>query len=255
MGRSKTDELKENERIQRGIEIALATKTRATAAAHEQLEAAREKTAQGIEYAKETAKAMREGAGSVWDKGQGNIQRVRANVGQLAWRGSARDTLDSALRMEQWNTIKVQGAEELAIPARTEHTSCYHVSKGSTLRWSFRVKDHDVGFGVRMRVQEWGGSREEEILGIERYDNADTVSWSWIADENRTLVLVFDNRFSKIRSKTVAYIVGTQRPLTDESDCANAVPTEASTAVGGELPSVVTEVPESPFSDQGRAIV
>merc|ERR1712093_437882 len=137
-------------------------------------------------------------------------------------RGSAQDTLDSALRTEQWHTIRIQGAEELAIPARTEHTSCYHVSKGSTLRWNFRVKDHDVGFGVRMRVQEWGGSREEEILGIERYDKADTVSGSWVADENRTLVLVFDNRFSKFRSKTVAYIVGMQRPLADESNSARA---------------------------------
>ena len=24
----------------------------------------------------------------------------------------------------------------------------YHVSKGSTLRWTFRVKDHDIGFAV-----------------------------------------------------------------------------------------------------------
>ena len=54
------------------------------------------------------------------------------------------------------------GAEELSVPARTEHTCAYHVSKGSTLRWTFRVKDHDIGFAVRMRVQVWGGAQEEE---------------------------------------------------------------------------------------------
>ena len=104
------------------------------------------------------------------------------------------------------------GAEELSVPARTEHTCAYHVSKGSTLRWTFRVKDHDIGFAVRMRVQVWGGSQEEEVLAMERYDNNDTISGSWVADEDRTLVLAFDNRYSKLRSKTVAYIVGTEKP-------------------------------------------
>ena len=36
--------------------------------------------------------------------------------------GSARDTLDIAAREEEWRGIKVQGAEEMSIPARTEHT-------------------------------------------------------------------------------------------------------------------------------------
>merc|ERR1712186_61720 len=100
----------------------------------------------------------------------------------------------------------------LSVPARTEHTSAYHVSKGSTLRWTFRVKEHDIGFGVRMRVQQWGGARADEVLAVERYDSADTISGSWVADEDRTMVLAFDNRYSRLRSKTVAYIVGTEKP-------------------------------------------
>mmetsp|Transcript_156417 Transcript_156417/g.479808 ORF Transcript_156417/g.479808 Transcript_156417/m.479808 type:complete len:172 (-) Transcript_156417:31-546(-) len=130
----------------------------------------------------------------------------------MAWRGSARETLDMAARDEQWKGIKVQGAEEISVPARTEHTSAYHVAKGHTLRWTFRVKDHDIGFGVRMRVQEWGGSREDEVLAVERYDCTDTISGSWVADENRTIVLAFDNRYSRLRAKTVAYLVGTEKP-------------------------------------------
>jgi len=113
---------------------------------------------------------------------------------------------------DHWKDIKVQGAEEMSIPARTEHTSAYHVSKGSTLRWTFRVKENDIGFGVRMRVQEWGGSREEEVLPTDRYDYQDTISGSWVADQDRTMILAFDNKYSRLRAKTVAHIVGTEKP-------------------------------------------
>merc|ERR1712094_128424 len=57
-----------------------------------------------------------------------------------------------------------------------------------------------------------GGSREDEVLAVERYDSADTISGSWVADEDRPMVLVFDNKYSKLRSKTVAYFTGTEKP-------------------------------------------
>mmetsp|Transcript_38236 Transcript_38236/g.121782 ORF Transcript_38236/g.121782 Transcript_38236/m.121782 type:complete len:411 (+) Transcript_38236:88-1320(+) len=199
--RRKTAELAESERVQKGIEVAKET-----------AKVVSEKTAQGLEVAKERTKAMRQSAGAVWQQGRGSISKVRANVSAIAWKGSARDTLDIAARDEMWTNMRVQGAEELVVPARTEHTSAYHVSKGSTLRWTFRVKEHDVGFGVRMRVQEWGGSREDEVLAVERYDCADTISGSWVADEDRTIILAFDNRYSRLRLKTVAYLVGTEKP-------------------------------------------
>ena len=34
---------------------------------------------------------------------------------------------------------------------------------------------------------------------MERYDNNHTISGSWVADEDRTLILAFDNRYSKLR--------------------------------------------------------
>eukprot|EP00441_Pelagodinium_beii_P034340 CAMPEP_0197629676 /NCGR_PEP_ID=MMETSP1338-20131121/7430_1 /TAXON_ID=43686 ORGANISM="Pelagodinium beii, Strain RCC1491" /NCGR_SAMPLE_ID=MMETSP1338 /ASSEMBLY_ACC=CAM_ASM_000754 /LENGTH=365 /DNA_ID=CAMNT_0043200755 /DNA_START=295 /DNA_END=1392 /DNA_ORIENTATION=+ len=200
--KKKATEIAESERGQKVIEVAKDTS-----------KVVMEKTQQGIEVVKERTQQTREKLGSVWSKGRGTISRVRnEGVRAVAWRGSARDTLDIAAREEQWKNIKVQGAEELTVPARTEHTCAYHVSKGSTLRWTFRVKDKDIGFSVRMRVQVWGGSQEEEVLEMERYDNADTISGSWVADEDRTMILAFDNRYSKLRSKTVAYIVGTEKP-------------------------------------------
>eukprot|EP00440_Ansanella_granifera_P018778 gb/GFBE01020401.1/.p1 GENE.gb/GFBE01020401.1/~~gb/GFBE01020401.1/.p1 ORF type:complete len:428 (+),score=100.62 gb/GFBE01020401.1/:1-1284(+) len=198
----KASEVAESERVQKGLEAAKDTG-----------KVVYEKAQQGVEAVKERTASLRAGAGTVWEKGRGHIKKVRTEgVSAIAWRGSARDTLANAEREEQWKNIKVQGAEELSVPARTEHTCAYHVSKGSTLRWTFRVKEHDVGFAVRMRVQVWGGSQEEEVLAMERYDNADTISGSWVADEDRTMILAFDNRYSKLRSKTVAYLVGTEKP-------------------------------------------
>merc|ERR1719272_404586 len=166
----------ESERVQKGIEFAKDKASVAATKASEVSEKVTEKTKQGVEYAKEKARGLREGAGSVWESGRGSISRAKSNVSTMAWKGSARDTLDIAAREEQWKGMKVQGAEEIGVPACTEHTCCYHVSKGSTLRWTFRVKEHDIGFGVRMRVQEWGGSREDEVLAVERYDSAETIS-------------------------------------------------------------------------------
>jgi hypothetical protein len=199
----KTTELAESDRVQKIGEYAKDT-----------AKVVSEKTQQGVEFAKEKAKSAKAAGGSAWERGRGSMQKAKANLGELTWRGSARATLDMESRKEEWQNIKVQGAEELSVPARTEHTCAFHVANGSTLRWTFRVKEHDIGFGVRMRIQEWGGSREEEVLATERYDSADTISGSWVADEDRTVVLAFDNRYSKLRSKTVAYFVGTEKPAT-----------------------------------------
>ena len=36
------------------------------------------------------------------------------------------------------------------------YRGAYHVSKGSTLRWTFRVKDHDIGFAARIAQEsDW----------------------------------------------------------------------------------------------------
>mmetsp|Transcript_109524 Transcript_109524/g.189500 ORF Transcript_109524/g.189500 Transcript_109524/m.189500 type:complete len:310 (-) Transcript_109524:64-993(-) len=239
---NKTREVMENERVQKGLEIAKDKAKVVQEKASEVSAKVAEKTKQGIEIAKDKTRAVREGAGSVWEKGRGSVTRVRASVSNLAWRGSARDTLDIAAREEQWKGIKIQGAEEITVPARNEHTCCYHVSKGATLRWTFRVKDHDIGFGVRMRVQQWGGAREDEVLAVERYDNSDTISGSWVADEDRTMVLVFDNRYSRLRSKTVAYLTGTEKPPSFE---------ETSAEASAEAPETANASASAPSSAEG----
>jgi hypothetical protein len=248
--KKRASEIAESERVQKGLEAVKEKTEQVKEKAKEGVAATKEKAAQGLEFAKDKTRALKEGAGSVWERGAGSVSRVRASVKSGAWRGSARDTLDIAAQAEQWKEIKVNGAEELPVPARTEHTCCYHVSKGSTLRWTFRVKDNDIGFGVRMRVQDFGGAREEEVLAVERYDNQDTVSGSWVADENRTMVLVFDNRYSKLRSKTVAYIVGTEKPsafmgLPASEDAASSAPAPAAVDASAAASSATAAAPSS----------
>mmetsp|Transcript_10520 Transcript_10520/g.23905 ORF Transcript_10520/g.23905 Transcript_10520/m.23905 type:complete len:361 (+) Transcript_10520:95-1177(+) len=246
------EKVENNERIQRGVQAAR-EKTR------EVMES--ERVQKGVEYVKDTSKvvtekvtekvsAMREGASTVWGKGRGQILKVREGVGKMAWRGSAKETL--AMKEEQWKDMKNLKAEEIVVPARTEHTTVYHVQTGSTLRWTFRVKDYDIGFGVRMRVQEWGGSREEPVLDVERYDSNDTISGSWVADEDRTMVLVFDNRYSKLRSKTIAYIVGTEKPpVFVETPAAGAEPATDAAAVAVPAPEVQSE--QAPAAQETEA--
>jgi len=249
--KTKTTEIAESERVRKSVDYAKEKAQKAATKASEVSEKVAEKTKESVEFAKEKARGMREGAASVWQSGRGSIQRVRANVSNMAWKGSARDTLDidNLAREEQWKSIKVQGAEELAVPARTEHTCCYIVSKGSTLRWTFRVKDYDIGFGVRMRVQEWGGSREEEVLAVEKYDSTDTISGSWVADEDRTMVLVFDNKYSKLRSKTVAYFTGTEKPpVFVESSSIEAADQESQAEAASGAPTFAVTSAEAPAS-------
>lgn len=182
----------QHEKVQQGTEF---VKEKATLV--------KEKAADSFGYVKDTSKAA-------WDGGKFTLERVKHGIREGEWKGSASNTLGIAEKAGFWKDIKVKGAEEMQIGARKEHTTSYHVEKGYILRWTFRVKDHDLGFGVRMRVMQDGGSVEHEVLPVEKFDDQETVSGSTFAEETRTLVLVFDNTYSKLRSKTVAYFVGVE---------------------------------------------
>jgi len=204
--KGKTRELAESEKVQKGIDF-VKGKT---------------KEIKESELVKTTAKVMSETARlgmemaaerAGWRTDQIQIQSVRESAGPMAWRGSARDTLNMAAHEELWKDIKIQGAEEVTVPARGEYTIAHVVTKGSKLRWRFRVKEHSIGFGVRTRRQEEsGGSHEEEVLALTRYDSADAVSGSWVADEDYQVVLAFDNKQSVLTQKKIAYLVGVGSP-------------------------------------------
>jgi len=184
-------------------------------------EKAKERTTEVYEKGKEKLGDTKKKAEEIWQSGKGKIVKIKHKIGEEGWlRGNAKETLlareDAALK---WKDIKIRGAEEISVAARNEYTTAYFIEQGTLLQWSFRVQEKDIGFGVRVRkMQDFGGSVEEDILPVEKFDNADTVEGSWIADEDRTIVLVFDNKYSILRSKTVAYLVGTTKPTAEEAE-------------------------------------
>lgn len=250
--KEKVKQIQESEKVQKAGEFVKdkAKQVQESERFQKSAEFVSEKAKKVAEVTKDYTQKLRDHGGKAWNAGRGTMQSVKEELSSVAWRGSARDTLGIEAKAEQWKDIKVSGAEEIDVPARKEHTCVYLVTKGSTLRWTFRVKERDLGFGVRMRIQEFGGAREEEVLPVERYDDSETVSGSWVADEDRQMVLVFDNSYSKMRSKTVAYMVGTERPPVFAEPSAEAEPSapaadSASSATPATTEPCVTEVAAS----------
>lgn len=176
-----------------------------------------------VDKSREVIGGAKRKGGEIWAAGNGMIVKVKGTVDELGWLGDPKQTLlNRQEAAEKWKAIKIRGAEEVRVGARKEYTTNYFVEQGTLVRWSFRVKDLDIGFGVRCRVMQDGGSREDDILGVEKFDNSDTIEGSWVADEDRTIVFVFDNTHSLIREKTVAYIVGVEVPESPADDSASA---------------------------------
>ncbi|CAD7977146.1 unnamed protein product [Amoebophrya sp. A25] len=145
-----------------------------------------EKTSEYRDKAKEAKEKTAEKTKALWKRGKGKIVKVRNEMG-LAWGKTAQEILlQKEEAAKKWTDIKIRGAEDIVVSARSEFTTAYLVEKGTLMRWSFRVKDFDIGFGVRVRVMKDGGSVEEDVLPVERYDNVDTIEGSWVADEDST---------------------------------------------------------------------
>eukprot|EP00408_Alexandrium_pacificum_P064701 CAMPEP_0171175992 /NCGR_PEP_ID=MMETSP0790-20130122/11510_1 /TAXON_ID=2925 /ORGANISM="Alexandrium catenella, Strain OF101" /LENGTH=459 /DNA_ID=CAMNT_0011640877 /DNA_START=51 /DNA_END=1426 /DNA_ORIENTATION=- len=134
-----------------------------------------------------------------------------------AWRGGmgaagVREMLGLDLP-GNWAGVDIHAIEEMAIPARGVHTIAHTVPKGARLCWVFRVKEHSLEFGVRTRAyRDAEGTVEEEVLPLTKYGCTETIQGSWVADENWTVDLLFDNRSSVLRPKTIAYAVGVEPP-------------------------------------------
>merc|ERR1719487_394070 len=89
MIKTKATEIAESERVRRSVDYAKDKAAVVATKANEVSEKVAEKTKEGVEYAKEKTRGLREGAGTVWESGRGKIQRVKSNVSSMAWKGSA----------------------------------------------------------------------------------------------------------------------------------------------------------------------
>ncbi|CAM9924270.1 unnamed protein product [Ectocarpus fasciculatus] len=116
--------------------------------------------------------------------------------------------------------LRREGATGLLVPRGKQLSQAFIVAPGCCLCWEFRVKDHDLGFALRRRFQGMGGSTEEDIFELKRQAcSLDTFQGRWTADSDRNapavVIMVWDNSYSCLRPKTLAYKAQVNRPGID----------------------------------------
>ena len=136
-----------------------------------------------------------------------------------------------------------------AIAAGDAVSMTVHVpSPGGTLRWSFLVRDRNLDFCVRRRqMGDVGGAVEVDIVAKVRYESSTgMVHGNTIVNTNAaTMVLVFDNKFSWMREKHVAFKYEVLKPGTSVSISATPireVEVQGAAAVGAEAAAAAPAV-------------
>ena len=102
--------------------------------------------------------------------------------------------------------------QELVVPARTAATSSFVVPAGALLQWRFRVAAQDLGFALRVRMQGDGGATEVDVFSVQRYASGVTVQGAWSPTVDSQLIMVWDNTYSYLREKMVAFQTAVHRP-------------------------------------------
>jgi hypothetical protein len=235
--------VREHETVQKGLEAA--EKARVTAV---------EKTAVAAAAAVGGTISAASVAKQVWSNGKGEMQRAKAAIKAGDWSGSARSTLDMKEREEEWANFKVRGCEEVTVAAWKEYTTSYFVKSGMTIMWTFRVQKLDIQFCLRSRVMADGGAVELELMSTEKCDDTETVTGSWTAPEDTNVIIVFDNTYSMMRPKTIAYVVGVSDPAAvaeTVAETAGAAEPEAKAEATPEAEAKATPEAEATANDEG----
>lgn len=134
--------------------------------------------------------------------------RQKKQSGEL---GISEEDMITEEEEEEYNRLlQYEKAAEILIKARQCERLLFHLEEGQTLTWDFQLKNKgfDIKFGAYERVQDFGGSKE--ILIFEECDKikgAELISGQYMAERPMTVVLVWDNSYSRLRSKTVASCV------------------------------------------------
>jgi hypothetical protein len=103
---------------------------------------------------------------------------------------------------------KENGTIEITIPAGVVNKIPFFVPKGKSIMWSTAISEYDINFSVAVRVQEMGGAVEQEVEPTTKLfadDNTIAIGYRKACDIDRYLLFIFDNGYSKLRSKNVLY--------------------------------------------------
>ena len=128
-----------------------------------------------------------------------------AKIAGARWREHASGALMGAAPMTEPKFLKLvqDGGEVLQIPRRTAWTQAFSLRAGASLRWEFRVQAHDLGFALRRRAMQKGGSVEVDVVDSKRFPAGVAVAGDWTAIEPCTVIAAFDNAYSLLTPKRV----------------------------------------------------
>ena len=202
-----------------------------------------EKTGEKYNAAKEKAKegyaATKEATGKVMERAGEHVSAVKASGRQLA-KSAADDIKDTTgRRLAELRAIaaakfpkyfKDDGKADDARRKRNEvqdsfrdvlasngeimeltrggshlatHTVPFRAKAGQTISWEFHLWEKDVGFKVLLRTMEDGGSAETEVVAFSKVEGSNRGCYT--TDRDGMIVLVWDNSYSWMRGKAVAY--------------------------------------------------
>jgi hypothetical protein len=140
-----------------------------------------------------------------WEAARTKLSAVSTQTSQ-SWEQFIADLKERQLASEGFSEVQRKDALTGLIVARgSVYTLPYLVKEGQKISWKFRVKERDIRFTCRIRKQVAGGAIEEDLFPTERYNAGETYEGSWTAPEITRIILVWDNSYSFVRSKTIAY--------------------------------------------------
>jgi len=89
------------------------------------------------------------------------------------------------------------------VPARGSLYIPFVVERDSTLKWEFKSSTYDIGFGLLFELDD---GNKTEIMKIKRYDSHIVkTEGACTVTSSGTYVFVWDNYYSKLRSKEINY--------------------------------------------------
>ena len=117
--------------------------------------------------------------------------------------------------------LSAAGATEKTIAIYKSHTQTFTIPAGSAFVWKARVKKFDIGFAVREQIKE-----NDPLVDIQEYSKHRSESQieGQLAPTNRarTIILVFDNSYSKIQRKQIVYWVSIGENVSLQDDAVGA---------------------------------
>ena len=117
--------------------------------------------------------------------------------------------------------LSAAGATEKTIAIYKSHTQTFTIPAGSAFVWKARVKKFDIGFAVREQIKE-----NDPPVDIQEYSKHRSESQieGQLAPTTRarTIILVFDNSYSKIQRKQIVYWVSIGENVSLQDDAVGA---------------------------------